>query len=510
MNRPERTIPSPPPLAGLGRYKRRVIQLLAALLFNLNLPGFATGNIYKGAGKAVCAPGLNCYSCPGALASCPIGALQVALANGGQKLPLYIIGTILAFGAIFGRTICGWLCPFGLIQELLDKVPLPKLHKGTWSRALSRGKYLILAGLVIILPVALASPVFCAWLCPAGTLEAGLPIIAVNAGIRANLGWQFVWKVLLLSAFIIACLFIYRPFCRFICPLGALYSFFNRFALLRYQVNEQLCSHCGNCTAKCKMDVRHVSDTECIQCGCCRRQCQANAISFTLEGLFTKPGQQRSKAERTAEMRKTKPKEMLKLMAHLALAIMLVLGLTGCSLLSGANNLSAEDESAGLSSVADASSEDSDSGSQQLQSGQEVQAGYIAPDFDYRDIDGRQGTLSKHQGQVVLINLWASWCPPCVGEMPEIDELKAAYPELVVLAVNISDNEEDALAYIEENGFSFTWIIDSDYAISDLYPSDYIPYTIIIDKDGVISDVFTGSPSDPYKAYEIAVKEAGY
>ncbi|MDR1713713.1 MAG: 4Fe-4S binding protein [Coriobacteriales bacterium] len=270
---------------GLARFKRRIIQLLAALLFNLNLPGFASGSIYKGATKAICAPGLNCYSCPGAVTACPIGALQSSLAAADHKLPLYIVGTVLAFGALFGRTICGWLCPFGLIQELLDKIPLPKLAKGAWSRTLSRLKYLILALTVIILPTVLASPTFCAWLCPAGTLEAGLPIIAANPAIRASLGGQFVFKASLLALFVLASAVIYRPFCRFLCPLGALYSFFNRFALLRYRVDPARCTHCGVCSETCKMDVKQVSDAECIQCGSCVGKCQQCAIGHTLAGL---------------------------------------------------------------------------------------------------------------------------------------------------------------------------------------------------------------------------------
>ncbi|MDR1082542.1 MAG: 4Fe-4S binding protein [Coriobacteriales bacterium] len=274
------------------RSKRRVIQLLAALLYNLNLPGFANASIYQGPTKAICAPGLNCYSCPGAIGACPIGSLQAALGAADRKLPFYLVGTILAFGALLGRTVCGWLCPFGLIQELLDKLPLPKLRKGAWSRALSRGKYVVLGLTVIAIPLGLALfatsslPFFCAWLCPAGTLEAGLPLLAGNEGLRAIVGWQFVVKLAVLILFVIACLFVYRPFCRFLCPLGALYSFFNRVALLRYRVDESRCTHCKTCVEVCKMDITEVSDRECVQCGACARHCEQQAIAFTLTGLF--------------------------------------------------------------------------------------------------------------------------------------------------------------------------------------------------------------------------------
>jgi polyferredoxin len=287
----------------LRRYKRRIIQLLAALLYNLNLPGFANASIYQGPLKSVCVPGLNCYSCPGAIGACPIGSLQAALGAADHKLPFYLVGTLLAFGALFGRTVCGWLCPFGLIQELLDKVPLPKLRKGAWSRIASGGKYLVLGVTVVAIPLGLglsdapALPFFCAWLCPAGTLEAGIPLVAGNEGLRGLLGGQFAFKLAVLIVIIGVCLFIYRPFCRFLCPLGALYSFFNRVALLRYQVDETRCVHCGVCTQTCKMDVAAVSDRECIQCGACARHCEQGAIAFSLKGLSNREDLWKSSGE---------------------------------------------------------------------------------------------------------------------------------------------------------------------------------------------------------------------
>jgi polyferredoxin len=282
--------------AALVVHKRRVVQLLAALLYNLNLPGFADARIYQGPTKAICVPGLNCYSCPGAIGACPIGSLQAALGVADRKLPFYLMGTLLAFGALFGRTVCGWLCPFGLIQELLDKIPLPKLRKGAWSRVASRGKYLVLGVTVIGIPLAMtlgssrSLPFFCAWLCPVGTLEAGIPLVLGNEGLRALLGWQFAFKLIVLALLVISCLFIYRPFCRFLCPLGALYSFFNRFALLRYRVDDSRCVHCNACVAACKMDVARVSDRECIQCGACAGRCEQRAIRFTLRDMLGRGG----------------------------------------------------------------------------------------------------------------------------------------------------------------------------------------------------------------------------
>ena len=276
------------------RFKRHLIQLLAALLYNLNLKGFATGSISQGKLKGVCVPGLNCYSCPGALAACPIGSLQASLVATGQHLPFYIVGIILAFGALLGRTVCGWLCPFGLIQDLLHKVPLPKIPKGRWSRALSWGKYLVLAGLVLIAPLVLlrttgvGTPAFCAWLCPVGTLEAGIPLLSANSGLRFMAGALFNYKLAVLIVIIVGALFIYRPFCRFLCPLGALYSFFNRVALLRYRVDQAKCIDCGTCVSVCQADIKKVSDRECVQCGRCVATCDSRAIHFAGYDMLTR------------------------------------------------------------------------------------------------------------------------------------------------------------------------------------------------------------------------------
>ena len=73
------------------------------------------GNIYKGDLKGMCVPGLNCYSCPGAIGACPLGSLQSALLNSKFKTPYYILGLLIIFGALLGRVVCGFLCPFGLL-----------------------------------------------------------------------------------------------------------------------------------------------------------------------------------------------------------------------------------------------------------------------------------------------------------------------------------------------------------------------------------------------------------
>ena len=260
--------------------KRKYIQVISALLYNANFKGFAEGKIYQGKIKNVCVPGLNCYSCPGAVGACPLGSFQNAIYSSGKTIPFYIVGTLLLFGVIFGRVICGFLCPFGLIQELIYKIPSPKIKKNKITKALSKLKYVILVVFVFVLSAIKEYPAFCKYICPAGTLEAALPLLSTNPFLKQNLGMLFNWKLFLLLVTVIASIVIYRPFCRFICPLGAFYSLFNKLSYFGIQVDNVKCIGCDACIRKCKMDCAKVGDRECINCGECIDTCPVNAISL--------------------------------------------------------------------------------------------------------------------------------------------------------------------------------------------------------------------------------------
>lgn len=260
--------------------KRQIIQVACALICNCNFPGFLNGQIYQGRAKSVCVPGLNCYSCPGAVASCPVGSLQTALVSARYKIPCYILGLILLFGVLLGRVICGFFCPFGFLQELLYKIPTKKIRKGRWSRKLSILKYGICFVFVILIPLWFASPGFCKYICPVGTLEAGIPLTSANQALRSLTGVLFSWKVLILVLILVSSVFIFRSFCRFLCPLGAFYSLFHNKACFRIQVDEKKCTGCRACISVCKMDVTKAGDRECIQCGECRKVCQEKAIMW--------------------------------------------------------------------------------------------------------------------------------------------------------------------------------------------------------------------------------------
>ena len=266
---------------------RRLIQLYAALLYNAHLKGFATGKIYTGPVKKLCVPGLNCYSCPGAVGACPLGSLQNAVAASADRPGFYVVGLLLLFGLLLGRVICGFLCPFGLIQELIYKLPTKKLKKNRLTRRLSWLKYGILAVFAIAIPAWFAFrrvplPGFCKFICPAGTLEGAVLLLLhpANDALRALTGPLFAWKLSVLAGILCACVFLYRAFCRFLCPLGALYSLMSRLALLGVRVEPARGTDCGACVRVCKLDIRAVGDRECVHCGDCIGVCPAGAISF--------------------------------------------------------------------------------------------------------------------------------------------------------------------------------------------------------------------------------------
>ena len=273
---------------------RRLVQLYSALLYNAHLRGFIDGEIYVGRAKTVCVPGFNCYSCPGAIGACPLGSIQNALAAAGHQAGWYVLGIILLYGVILGRTICGWLCPLGLIQELLHKIPTPKIRKSRITRVLSWLKYILLAVFAVAIPLwyglrhNMPLPGFCKYICPAGTFEGAIGLLAnpVNSEKFSMLGILFTRKFIIMLLIGLLCVFCYRTFCRFICPLGAIYGLFNSFNVIGVKVDSSRCSGCGSCVCSCGMDVRHVGDHECINCGRCMEVCTRNAISIKA-GSFT-------------------------------------------------------------------------------------------------------------------------------------------------------------------------------------------------------------------------------
>ena len=200
-----------------------------------------------------------------------------------------MVGFLFFVGALIGRGVCGYLCPFGLVQDLLHKIPfVKKIETFKGDKALRKAKYLILLIFVILLPLFLVdiigqgAPYFCKLICPVGMMEGGIPLVLMNKSMRGAIGFLYAWKGLILILTIFLSIVIYRPFCKYICPLGAIYSLFNSVSLFRYTLDHQKCIHCGRCKAVCEMQcdpVKNCNDLECIRCGKCKNACPVDAIA---------------------------------------------------------------------------------------------------------------------------------------------------------------------------------------------------------------------------------------
>lgn len=507
--------------------KRRIIQLYAALLTNANLKGFGSGQIYQGDLKKLCAPGLNCYSCPGAAAACPLGALQNALASSGARLPYYVFGILLLYAFLFGRWICGFLCPFGLIQDLLHKIRTPKVPKGRITRILSYFKYVLLAVFAVILPLIYAAdaldlplPAFCKYICPAGTLlgAGGLLSNEANEYMFKMLGPLFTWKFCLLVVFLVGSVFCYRFFCRFFCPLGAIYGLFNRISLLGMKVDGKSCTDCGLCVGKCGMDIRKVGDHECISCGECISVCPTGAITRKGPKILLPPNEiggrtAGARAQASDEFLPSKKPLPTKTKVARAITGILLLALLGGALyyynfVDGRPTESPSVETTDPVGETTASPETTDgaepSGSESVTEPPETaeplpsegkNVGDLCYDFELPLCDG-SGTvkISDLRGKVTVLNFWGTWCGPCKEELIyEFPLIEREYGDKVaILAVHtvIGDNNADVLAWAEKSLPSNSFLFVRDTGDEDFcnlvsgVPSR--PITIILDERGVI------------------------
>ena len=268
---------------------RLFFQVIYTIITNGYLYGFFNGKIYKGSLKYACVPGLNCYSCPGAVASCPLGALQAALNKRHFEVPFAVLGFFFVFGSVFGRFVCGWLCPFGLLQDLLHRIPLFRKRKQLpYHPVLKYGKYVVLLGLVVVGSSFLFTgfakiPAFCKFLCPSGTLMGALPLLGMDEQLRSQAGALFGWKFGILLVLIFISINVYRPFCQYLCPLGAIYGWFNRFSLVQIHWEKDTCISCMACQRACPVDLppEKISvSVECIKCGQCVAACPKECLHF--------------------------------------------------------------------------------------------------------------------------------------------------------------------------------------------------------------------------------------
>lgn len=126
--------------------------------------------------------------------------------------------------------------------------------------------------------------------------------------------------------------------------------------------------------------------------------------------------------------------------------------------------------------------------------GAALKEGNKAPDFTAQLLDGSTVKLSDLRGEPVLINFWATWCGPCVGEMPAFQRLQKDYGDKIhIIAVNAGEDEDTVRDFIKSNNYTFPVALDEDYDVASLYPTNGIPYTVVVDANGKITHVSTGA-----------------
>jgi ferredoxin-type protein NapH len=272
---------------------RRLIQAFFAIITNAYLL-FPFGSvIYQGPLKSLCTPGLHCYSCPASVLSCPVGAFQNMLATvrlsvqaGMAHFGAIIVGYLGIIGIMTGRFACGWLCPFGLVQDLLHKIPTRKFKLPS---IFNYGRYVVLVVMVVLMPLfvvdelGLGQPWFCKLLCPSGTLMGAMPLLVLKPSLWQNIGFYFINKLTWLFIIVIGAILISRFFCRIFCPLGAFYGLFNRVSFFCLQFDEEKCVHCLACERRCPTGCKPYKDTDtaaCINCLKCVDTCRFGALSF--------------------------------------------------------------------------------------------------------------------------------------------------------------------------------------------------------------------------------------
>ena len=243
---------------------RRLSQSLGILLGFFGVTGIGMTHLIF--------PGIHCYACPWAITICPIGLAQNMIIFG--TVPYFWIGMIVVYGLAAGRGFCGWFCPFGTLNDLLS------FRKVRILKSISFSKYVVLAG-TLLAAWAFADTLFCK-LCPVASVEASIPYLILGV---ARVNRPFLIHMATLAVTLAGMLLIARFWCRYLCPMGALLSLFNRVSFLRLKLDKMRCSECGACTSDCPMGIQPHTEHDnhnCIKCGRCVDGCSLHALSMDL------------------------------------------------------------------------------------------------------------------------------------------------------------------------------------------------------------------------------------
>jgi len=238
----------------------------------------------------MCSPVFHCYACPWATFACPIGV--IAQFGALHAFSFVAVGTIVVFGALFGGFMCGWVCPFGFLQDLIAKIPTPKL---TVPMRWGYLRYVVLVVLVLAgpywrgeKPVNVAGvdvPLFICKVCPAGALEGAVPEVVKAAVKRTDIPWPSTLKIVILVLFLVAMFFVRRPWCTLFCPLGAIYGLFNRVSFFLLRFHDAKCVDCKNCRSMCQYGGRTEIRGSSASCNRCLagEKCRAVTLGTALD-----------------------------------------------------------------------------------------------------------------------------------------------------------------------------------------------------------------------------------
>ncbi len=306
------------------RKARRIVQFLALPVVYAGMFGPVMTHIVW--------PHIHCYACPWSVGICPVGAMQNFIKSG--RFPFYVVGWLGAYATVFGRAVCGWVCPFGLLNDLMAPaarleartvarrrfgalktaltvffgffaasaalmdmrlavaVAIPALFSIWLIRRPELFKYLFL-GVTVAFALALSETVFCK-ACAVASLEASLPYLGMDLAGRSSvavdaLSAPYLIHVGVLVVALVGVLWARRFWCRYICPLGAILGLFNRFSGLGLRRDPEKCvKGCGlACLKSCPMGVEElpkkevIDSTDCIRCGDCVAACPNDALRLS-------------------------------------------------------------------------------------------------------------------------------------------------------------------------------------------------------------------------------------
>ncbi len=126
-----------------------------------------------------------------------------------------------------------------------------------------------------------------------------------------------------------------------------------------------------------------------------------------------------------------------------------------------------------------------------------IRVGDLAPDFTLQGLDGKPMKLSDYRGKAVLVNFWATWCPPCRMEMPDLEKAYQKYKDqgVVFLGIDMQEDPATVKSFIQQNGYNWSFAVDSDTQVSRTYQASAIPTSYFIDRNGIIRDTQIGAMS---------------